>query len=51
MTSGLEPCSKMGIFAANVKKLSLENVAVEGQEGEMYILENIECIINDNLIR
>ncbi len=45
MTGGLEPCSKMGIFASNVKKLILENVTVEGQEGESFLLENIERIV------
>ncbi len=45
MTSGLEPCSKLGIYAANVKKLGLENVTVEGQEGETYIIENVDRVI------
>ena len=30
MMCGIEPCTKMGIFAENVDKLILENVVVEG---------------------
>ncbi len=36
MSEGVPRCSKKGIFARNVAKLTLDNVKVEGQEGEAY---------------
>ena len=40
MTEGVEPSSKRGLFARNVKKLQLENVKIEGQIGEaMELIE------------
>lgn len=42
MMDGLEPCSKMGIFAENIENLTLRDVTLEGQEGEAYLLANID---------
>lgn len=42
MMDGLEPCSKMGVFANNMKHLILRDVKIEGQDGEAFILDHIE---------
>lgn len=42
MMDGLEPVKKLGLFARNVKRLSLADVAVEGYEQEKTDLANIE---------
>ncbi|HHX11304.1 MAG TPA: glycoside hydrolase family 28 protein [Clostridiales bacterium] len=44
MTCDIEPCSKLGVFATNVEKLTLKNVNIRGQEGEPFILEQIDQI-------
>lgn len=36
MSEGVPACSKKGVFARNVSRLTLENVTVEGQEGEPF---------------
>jgi polygalacturonase len=42
MMSGIEPCSKLGLFAANVEYLVLDNIKIAGQIGEKYIVQNID---------
>lgn len=42
MSAGVEPCSKKGIFANNVRKLVLKNVSVTGQEGEAITLLGVD---------
>lgn len=42
MSAGVEPCSLKGIWANNVKKLSLKNVSITGQEGEEIVLSGVE---------
>lgn len=42
MMDGLEPCSRMGVFANNIESLTLHDVTVEGQAGEAYLLDNID---------
>ena len=46
MSEGVEKSCKRGLFARNVAKLTLENVNIEGQDGEKY-----EFIGVDELIR
>jgi len=36
MSDGVEPSTKRGLFARNVAKLTMENVHIEGQDGEAY---------------
>ena len=45
MSEGVERCTLKGIFANNVKKLTLENVNVVGQSGEAIILQNVDELI------
>ena len=45
MSSGVEECTKKGIFARNIKKLVLENVKIEGQDGELLVTEGIDQLI------
>lgn len=45
MLDGQEACSKMGIFANNIKRLILENVTIKGNEGEKFLIENVEEFI------
>lgn len=45
MMDDLEPCCRLGIYALNVAKLQLEDVTIEGQEGEPFILNNIDTLI------
>ncbi|MCM1173681.1 MAG: glycoside hydrolase family 28 protein [Blautia sp.] len=42
MSDGVDPCSKKGIHAVNVKKLILDNVTIEGAEGELLELQGVE---------
>ncbi|MVB10523.1 Glycosyl hydrolases family 28 [Caprobacter fermentans] len=42
MMDGLEPVAKLGLFARNVKKLSLAGVTIEGFEGEKTDFADIE---------
>ena len=45
MSSGVEECTKKGIFARNIKELVLENVKIEGQDGELLVTEGIDQLI------
>ena len=45
MMSGIEPCSKKGLFAANIKELVLNNIVIEGQVGEKLIVQQVNHII------
>ncbi|HHU73063.1 MAG TPA: glycoside hydrolase family 28 protein [Clostridiales bacterium] len=45
MMEDIKPCSKTGVFAANITSLTLKNVSIQGQEGEPYNLHNIEEVI------
>lgn len=42
MSSGIEPSSKRGIHATNVKKLILDNVSIEDFVGEAYELQGVD---------
>ena len=42
MMEGVTAYTKHGIYANNIKTLVIENVSVEGCEGEAFELENIE---------
>ena len=42
MSNGVEPCSLKGIYANNVKKLTLENVEVTGAVGEPIIAVGVD---------
>lgn len=46
MSEGVEKSSKRGLFARNVAKLTLDNVKIEGQNGEPY-----ELIAVDELVK
>lgn len=45
MMSRIEPCTKMGLFAANVECLVLKNIVIDGQIGDKYILKEVDHII------
>lgn len=45
MSEGVPKCSRRGIFARNVTKLTLDNVKVEGQDGEAYEFIGVDEII------
>lgn len=45
MSEGVEACSRKGIFANNVKKLTLQNVSISGQDGEAITLSGVEELI------
>ena len=42
MMDGLEPCSKMGVYADNIGHLVLKDVQVSGQDGKDFVLEHID---------
>lgn len=42
MLCGLDETSKLGFSVTNVERLTMENVSIQGQEGEPYILENVD---------
>ncbi|MCI5872078.1 MAG: glycoside hydrolase family 28 protein [Clostridiales bacterium] len=45
MSSGVEACSRRGIFASNIGKLTLQNVSICGQDGEAIELHEVDEII------
>ena len=42
MSNGVEACCKKGLYARNVKKLVLDNVSIEGCEGEGIELHDVD---------
>lgn len=42
MSSGVPDCSKAGIYAENVRNLSINDVDIQGQNGEMLIRKGIK---------
>ncbi len=42
MSVGVQKSSRRGLYAHNVLKLTLDNVVIEGQDGEAYELEGVE---------
>ncbi len=44
MSEGVEACTKRGFYAKNVETLVLENVVIEGAEGEPVTLENVDNV-------
>lgn len=44
MSSGVEASTKRGLFARNVAKLTLENVTITGQDGEMYEFIGVDSL-------
>ena len=44
MMEGVEPMTRSGLFAANIKTLVLHNVEIQGQDGEAMVLEHIDQI-------
>jgi polygalacturonase len=47
MLDGIEPCSKLGIYANNIEKLRIHNVSISGQLGDEYILKNINELVKN----
>lgn len=47
MMEGISPSSKQGIYANNISTLEIENVKIEGCEGEELTAENIDQLISD----
>ncbi len=45
MLDGQDECCKMGIFANNIKRLMLKNVTIEGNDGEKFLVENVDEFI------
>lgn len=45
MSEGVEKCTLKGIFANNVKKLTLDNVSITGQVGEAIILQGVDELL------
>ncbi len=45
MSEGVEECSRKGLFARNIQKLILEDVTIEGQEGEPMELIGVDTLI------
>lgn len=45
MMDGIEPLSKMGVYANNVETLVFHDVTIQGQDGEALILQNVDHMI------
>ncbi len=41
MMEGAAPCKRLGVFARNIDRLSLQDVEVTGQEGDKFLLDGI----------
>lgn len=48
MSEGVPKSSRRGLFARNVAKLTLENVTVEGQDGEAYEFVGVDELLRGN---
>ncbi|MCC8047051.1 MAG: glycoside hydrolase family 28 protein [Clostridiales bacterium] len=46
MSEGVDACSKKGVFVRNVKRLVLDNVKIEGCEGELFELHDVDEVIH-----
>ena len=46
MMLGCDASSRRGIVAANVKKLTLINVSINGADGEPYELINVDSVVS-----
>ncbi len=44
MMEGVKPCTKMGLYANNISELILSDITIEGQDGEAFIIENVDKI-------
>jgi polygalacturonase len=42
MMEGIEPMSRMGLYANNINTLEISNVIIEGQDGEAFTIENVD---------
>lgn len=47
MSVGVRRSKKRGLFAGNVAKLTMENIKIQGQDGESYELEGVDEVIQD----
>ena len=45
MACGVEPMVRQGIIAQNVKVLDLQNVRIDGQDGDELQLQNVDKVI------
>ena len=45
MMDGLGPVSRMGIYANNIYTLVLEDVVIQGQDGDAIVVENIDNLV------
>ena len=45
MSSGVEECTKKGIFARNIKELVIANEEIKGQDGELHDTEGIDHFV------
>lgn len=45
MMDGIEPCSRLGVFAQNIEELVLRDVRIDGQEGEAFLLADIDRLV------
>lgn len=51
MMEGITPSTKRGIYANNITTLEIDNVVVEGCEGEVLTAENIDKLIVDGKVQ
>lgn len=47
MSLGVEACSRRGIFAENIKRLILRNVAICGQDGDAVTLQGVDTLLRE----
>ncbi len=45
MMDGIEPMTKLGVYVNNVETLVFRDVVVEGQEGKVLILQNVDHVV------
>jgi polygalacturonase len=50
MLEDIEAVSKLGLYANNIRELILSEVLLEGQEGEPYIIENVDFYENKEML-
>lgn len=46
MMDGIEPFTCMGVYANNIKELVLEDVVIEGQNGDAVIAEHVDRLVD-----
>lgn len=49
MSNGVDACTRKGIFARNINRLVLDNVSIDGQDGDKITIIGVDEVIGETL--